>query len=230
MNFFILPINIVVGLFALTLSARADLVTYYNSQSAAAMPFGSVNSGSTETYGVTFFAPTLSSKLNDFTFNLEGMGTIKYQADVYAWNGSKATGNALFSQNTSMTGNGTFQSITTHTGGIDLSSGKEYVAFFTTSDPTSIANQGASVGNWQFGLASSALPASQGGQMVWYNNTTQNLLTSHTWDNPGLSYINAAFTADFSTTAVPEPSQIGASVVLLGGIAGLVIFRRKKVA
>ena len=202
-----LALAIVTGLTSFTGSAKADSVTYYNPQSGTVSSFGSVGAA-TETYGVTFYAPGSSfASLNDFTFNWSGSSTIAYQADVYAWSGTQATGSSLFSHNTSMTGNGNFQAVTTTTGGVTLTSGMQYVAFFTTSDPTSITNQGSAVGAWAFGTASTLLPSGEGGQFVFYNNSTQNLLTTSTWDSIGYSYSwNAAFTANFTTTAVPEPS------------------------
>ena len=38
------------------------------------------------------------------------------------------------------------------------------------------------------------------------------------------------FTLDTDTASVPEPSQVAASILLIGGIAGFVIVKRRKEA
>jgi hypothetical protein len=205
--------------------APAQSVLYDNPQTSVIAPFGSVNSESTATYGTIFYAPAGGiATLNDFTVYFEGSETVAYQADVYAWNGSEATGPALFSQNSSMTGDGSLQAVTTTTGGVNLTSGSEYVAFFTTSDPGSIAANTVADGDWFFGLASGPLPNGEGGDMVYFNNQTSDQLTTQTWDETG-GFIYSAFQADFNTSPVPEPTTL--ALAGLSGL-GLLLFRRRK--
>jgi len=220
-------IQTLIGAFALLGAVTSALaqgsITYNNPLSGAISAFGTVSSGSTATYGVVITAPAGSSDvLNDFTFDWSGSGTIHYQADVFAWNGTGATGSALFSQNNVMTGTGGMTAVTTTaTGGVTLTPGSQYVLCFTTSDPTSISQNG-SVGGWSFGKASAALPAGEGGAFAFMNNTSFSQLTSGSWS----TILNAAFTADFNVVATPEPSTLA-----LAGLSGLGMFwqiRRRK--
>jgi hypothetical protein len=186
---------------------------------------------STATFGESFYAPIAASvSLEDFTFYLSnvtygegGNGTIVYQADVYAWNGSQATGTALFSQNSSVTGNGTFQPVTTITGGVNLTSGAEYIAFFTTSDPASLAANTSFAGAyaWEYVGASTPEPNAGGGEFFLNNNQTLSQLTSTTWDAFGGG--DLAWKADFNTFPVPEPSTFALASL---GTVGLFLFRR----
>jgi hypothetical protein len=211
--------------------SNAQSITYNDPLSSYIGSFGSDHSGSTETYGVTFYAPGSSQEsLNNFTFDWKGTGTVDYQADVFAWNGTQATGSALFSQNTSMTGNGNLQAVTTQTGGVVLNSGQEYVAFFTTSDPTSIANQGNNPdGGWQFGLSSSNLPNNEGGSFVFYNNLTQGLLTTTQWSYIGNASRSAAFTANFTTATAPAtPAPPLSACLAFAGVIVLQAYRRHR--
>ena len=67
-------------------------------------------------------------------------------------------------------------------------------------------------------------------------NDTENDMVENIWhssylqDTVGL-YNNSQYTnagANFNVSAVPEPSQVAASILLIGGIAGFVIVRRRK--
>ncbi|MGA2245399.1 MAG: MBG domain-containing protein, partial [Verrucomicrobiota bacterium] len=178
----------------------AGTVTYNNPQTGTVGTFGTTTGSGTQTYGVLVAAPSGSIvKLTDFTFYWQGDGTIPYQVAVYAWNGSHATGSAVFSGNYSMTGTGSMQPVTTTIpGGATLTGGETYVLFFTTSDPGSVAlSTGA--GSWFFGTADNLLPNDEGGDFVWYNNGTDyGLLFSSTWDNTGDGYYGALI-ADFTT-------------------------------
>jgi len=186
-------------------------------------------SGSTATYGETFVAPSAGSvTLNDFTFYLneidESSTTITYEAAIYAWSGTGvATGSALFSANLSLTGNvDAFDAVTVNTGGLTLTPGDNYVALFTTSDPTSLAQNGTTSAGFGWGWVDSSVANDGGGTFVYYNNQTSSQLTDgSTWDNSS-GFGPLAWKADFTT--VPEPATLA---LISLGVAGLFVSRRK---
>jgi hypothetical protein len=183
----------------------------------------------TQTFGETLAAPFLSRvSLDDFTFYLEqtsSLSPISFAAVIYAWSGDRATGSALFSQNLTVTGDGTFQAVTVTTGGVMLSPGASYVALFTTSDPTSIAENGSLSATFRWGQVGASVANDGGGTFVYDNHSTCSQLTDgSTWSGAVNSFGPLAWKADFSTSAVPEPSTIA----LVGfGVAGLFACRRK---
>ena len=183
----------------------AGTITYNNPQAGSIAPFGTDIGGSTQTYGVLVEAPSGGMvKLTDFTLYFSGTGTIPYQADVYAWEGSYATGPDLFSTNTSMTGNGSMQPVTTTIpGGVSLTPGATYALFFTTSDPTSIALS-TGVGGWLCGTAENSLPDGEDGGFIWDNNAANySYLFDVSWDNPGTRGVNCALIANFNQDPAP---------------------------
>jgi len=229
---------------AATVAAQADVVNYNNTVDSPAFiqPWGT-GVGSTYTYGETFVAPGTGpfTSLNDFTFYLMAVsdpGTTTYfQADVYAWTGDlvgvnagHATGSPLFSQNSSITGDGTLQAVTINTGGSAvLNTGDDYVAFFTVSDPTSLAANGANHTAFQYALGAGGLhghsPADGGGAFEFYNNATLDQLTSSVWENFS-DFGSLAWNADFDYTPTPTPEP--GTLALVGlGLAGMVAARRR---
>ena len=183
----------------------------------------------TATYGETFIAPSLSSvALNRFTFFLEdesGSGdTVAFQADVYAWDpvNNVATGSALFSENLSLTSTGGLQAIAVNTGAVLLSSGADYVAVFTTSDPISLAANASSQVPFLWSAVDAPQPNDGGGTAVYYNNDVVSQLTDGSpWDGGTGTELSLAWQATFNE--VPEPSTL--ALVGLGAVA--VLFRRK---
>ena len=189
--------------------------TYNNPRTSGINSFGTVSSGSTPTYGTLFVAPNTNAtlKLTDFTFYWQGSGTITYQAAVYAWNGSYATGSPVFAQNYSMTGNGSYQAVTTTIpGGAALTPGATYIAFFTTADAYSISQNG-SVGSWSFGSASSLLPNGAGGEFRYHGTSTYSPLTNSAWTTYS-GYSACIF--NFSITTSSGSGGSGTSFTLPG--------------
>jgi PEP-CTERM motif len=188
----------------------------------------------TATYGQTFVSPT-DNVLNDFTFFILGDPGIHLQmtAMVFNWtgplqgNGGMATGPALFqSASFGLDTDGTFQTVTTTTGGVTLTPGSNYVALLTVSDPVDYSQTTGTV-DWGFLPFFTHGANNGGGGFVFFNNENNfGALNTQTWDTFS-DFGDAAWTAHFSGRSVPEPSSLA-----LIGLGGLVAFRtlRRKAA
>ncbi|MBW4675069.1 MAG: PEP-CTERM sorting domain-containing protein [Desmonostoc geniculatum HA4340-LM1] len=188
-------------------------------------PFGEEN---TATYGQTFTVGS-DNVLNDFTFFLNDFDgqpdVVDFAAYVAEWDGFKATGPILYQSAPQSTTNAPgFEQFTFDTGGISLTSGKQYVAFLSASNffdgTTGLAGLGAT------GLQS----VYSGGDFVFYNNGSDfSLLTQNTWDDIGSgSYGDSAFKVSFSqaTASVPEPTTMLG--ILAFGVFGISSFNKRK--
>ena len=184
----------------------------------------------TSTYGQTFTTPT-DNVLNDFTVYMSrygGSGPINYQAYVYAWDGSKAAGPALFTSAVSSVDPGaSFIPVTTNTGATTLTAGQVYVAFLSTSG----LQAGRPNSRSQWGISNGNSNDYSGGDFVYYNTGDNfSLLTTNPWDYTGAGGAGSdtAFVMHFSSSAVPEPG----SIALLTGLSltGAAFLRRRKTA
>jgi len=187
---------------------------------------GSFGTPNTATYGQTFTVGA-DNALNSFTMYLDSGwgGTLDFQAYVYAWNGSRAVGNALYTSATQHFDNAGHAAFDFSTGGLNLASGQQYVAFLTT---TGVANSGS---------ASALMPYAgygndvySGGDFVFFNNGNDFAsLTGQDWDFAG-GWGDAHFKADFTAgiSAVPEPAAWGMLIGGFGLAGGMVRSRARK--
>jgi hypothetical protein len=170
------------------------------SQNDLIKPWGVTDSA---TYGQTITTPTTDTELTSFTFYLGpqymGSGSIEYEAYVYAWDAttSMATGSAQYqSWLSTFTANGSFDPVT-FTPDINLTSGDQYVLFFSTSGLQ--AGRLDSTIYWGF---NTSLPYTGGGFVFLNNGDDQSQWTSTAWSVAHAA--DLAFTADFASP-VPEP-------------------------
>jgi hypothetical protein len=211
-----MKINVFAGAAFLALGMAAapamaqDIDTSGNPYSGTITPFGTPD---TSTYGQTFTVGT-EAVLDGFSLYLAGApsGTIDFKAYVYSWDGSKASGPALFASNVQhFSGNGGApQEFAFDTTSLSLASGAKYVAFLTTSG-LQAGQAGATAGMPYTGEVYG------GGDFVYYNNGNNfAALTGNNWDYAGGGFGDTYFKADFSASAagVPEPAAWG---MLIGG-------------
>jgi hypothetical protein len=117
---------------ATVLDKKPTINTYKNwDGSERVASFGCPN---TTTYGQVITIPATYTHLNKFTFswtNLGGSGSMKVRADVYAWDGSKATGSALFETRPRFVSfsDALFHFETFKTTGVPVTAGQQYVIF-----------------------------------------------------------------------------------------------------
>jgi len=184
----------------------------------------------TATVGQTFTVGA-DTRLDSFTFFLahdSSYDPLTFAAYLMLWNptGNRATGPVLFQSGTLHSNDLGYppthpgysvQPFTVLTGGVQLATGQQYVAFFSTS----LVNEGNGKG-W-LGYAGDTY---SGGQFAYIaNGTNFSALTTSTWttgypDTGG----DLAFRMAFNT--VPEPRSV-LSGALLGGLV-LIRHRRQK--
>jgi hypothetical protein len=193
-------------------------------------PFGETQSS---TYGQTFTVTGTETRLDSFSFRLNDYdpnpSTVSFNAYVYAWDGTKSAGPQLFASGAlSTTHNGGlegYEQFLIGTGGLELVSGQQYVAFFNASGffHDGIVN---SVSTWEL----TSQDAYTGGQFV-YDLTGDDFgsLMTGAWTCSALSCPfdmrgrDTWFRANFST--VPEPSTF---MLTLAGAAVLGLARRRR--
>src|SRR5206468_2937367 len=98
-------------------------------------------------YGQTVTVPASAQILKGFTFEMNLPASVVFRGEVYAWNGSMASGASLFESTSQSTSGSGFQAITFTLpgGGVPLTSGGQYVLFASISkDPAS------GVGTWGY--------------------------------------------------------------------------------
>ena len=137
--------------------------------------------------------PITDTTLQSFSFYIDLTDTCTFRGYVYAWDGAKATGAALYeSSNTATVGSGNFEKIDFKTGGIALAPGARYVLFASASKTTC-----TSTGTW--GITGSG-DVYSGGNFVFLNNgTNPSLWTTNTWN---VYARDLAFTATFAKSTI----------------------------
>src|ERR1700754_3640627 len=212
---------------ALGLASAPAMAQDIDTTAAYGADMDSFGTPNTATYGQTFTVGA-DNALNSFTMYLSGGSgsALNFQAYVYAWNGSRAVGNALFSSATQQFNGAASQSaFDFSTGGLNLVSGQQYVAFLTTAGVA---------GN---GYASAVMPfngwgndAYAGGDFVFFNNGSDFArLTGQDWDFAG-GWGDVNFKADFTAgiSAVPEPAAWGMLIGGFGLAGGMIRSRARK--
>lgn len=209
---------------ALSISANATVIDTTAPLVGSWHPFGESN---TATYGQTFTI-TGDNILNAFSLYLTDpvADPVDFKGYLYEWNGSRATGAALFaSANQQFTGSpsATPTEFSFSTGSIALEVGKTYVAFLSASG---LFDGVASTAGMPFSGAFGT-DALTGGNFVYYNNGNDfSLLTTTHWDRTS-GVDDVWFKATLSSSQVLEP----ATLALMGlGLAGVGFQRRRKAA
>jgi hypothetical protein len=123
------------GAIAATAAIEKATINTFDSwdHSSSVAPFGCPDS---TTYGQTITVPGGKSQLNEFQFTWRnssggGMGdSMLVRAEVYAWNGTKATGSSLYEKKRNISFmDGLFHRETFTTSGISVTPGAQYVLF-----------------------------------------------------------------------------------------------------
>jgi hypothetical protein len=170
--------------------------------------------GNTPTYGQTITVPAGESGLTSFTFYLEVDPTVIFRGEVYAWDGTKATGSCLYESAPTHTTQGqNFEAVTFYTGLTSVIPGNMYVLFATTSKDT-----GSGGGSGYWGLAGDVYS----GNFVYTNNNDYSQWTTSPW---GQKLSDLAFQATFGFTPIPLP---GTLLLFGSGLAGLAWLGRRR--
>ncbi len=211
-------------------AAAASAVTVSN-PGPATDSIGTFGPRATSVYGQTLTVPAGSNTLDGFSFQITAGGPMVVRGEVYAWDGQKATGPSLFeSAPVTINGDSTTRVVPFRTGGVAVTPGTEYVLFATVLRDEQPAAPGYS--SWP--TTGDVLP----GQLVWYNASSFDEVTTESWDGLFASYSDLMYTADFdavptvrsvtpatgdvaggSTITITGEALTGATAVTIGGRA-----------
>lgn len=154
--------------FACAAGNPAFAITTYKSWdgSMSVIPFGCPN---TSTYGQVITIPNGRTHLGKFHFSWVNLGTgsMKVRGEVYAWDGTKATGSALYEsapKNISFS-DGLFHRVTFQANLIPVTAGAQYVIFASIDKDYEDCTNNYEVG-WGY-IGSDVYP---GGTFVYQNN------------------------------------------------------------
>ena len=165
----------------------------------------------TATYGQTL---TLASSglLNNFSFEIGNCGAqVTFRGEVYAWDGTKATGPALWEGAPQTLPNSSAFALVTMSPGVTLTPG-QYVIFVSTSKDQS----GAPSSACRFGAVTNT--AYSGGLFVFMNNTANPALwTTNTWSTISEDLAMYVTINGYPPPGTPLPSSF--PLVVIGLIA-----------
>ncbi|HVX90736.1 MAG TPA: hypothetical protein VHC20_03830 [Candidatus Paceibacterota bacterium] len=162
-------------------------------------PFG-CNVPSPTTFGEVVTAPVGKSHLNKFTFSLKNFdgerGSMILRGFVYAWDGTKATGDALYESKgrTIAFQDDAFHSESFNTGGVAVLSGSQYVIF--ASMGTTRKDYGRCTRPYNLGWGYIGEDVYTGGYFVFSYDNRRRWTEPPGWE--GLGPKDLAFEADFS--------------------------------
>ncbi len=153
----------------------------------------------TATYGQTITAPAGGAVLTDFTFYMKVPSTCVFRGEVYAWDGTKATGSALWEGPPIATNDAAFNPVTFNTGGVALSGGQQYVLFASVS-----RDSGSGQGPWGY----TGSNVYSGGHFVFINNGMDpSQWTTINWTTLYPTNGDLAFKADFLIAVLPDAQE-----------------------
>lgn len=150
-----------------------------------------------------------------------------FDAFVYSWDGTKATGPQLFGSGPLpfvATGTGSVP-FTVNTGSVALTGGSQYVAFFSASNRFDGVDDS--------GNAFDYVPNNPytGGAFVFdQNGNNFNALTTTAWDGANAGLGDLRFSASFSATTIPAPEPSTWAMMLIGFATLAFATRRKRLA
>ena len=185
--------------------------------------------GKSTAYGETFSLPTgdISIKSIQFEVNPQNGGDISFFAAIYTWNGSAPVTQMFMSGVQTVTDGNAFAATTVNTLNTVLSpTPQQYIAYFTTVDPT---NQLGNPGGLSVEFGSTADSAYTGG--TFYFNNGSNLSTG--WQAPN-SPVDLAFRFTFNPlvnpVSTPEPATAAMALIGLLCVGGRAGYRRLRSA
>jgi len=148
----------------------------------------------TTTYGQVITVPAGKTLLNKFTFawvNFQGAGSMVVRGEVYAWDGSKATGSALFQSGTRKIAftDSLFHKEVFKPAGVGVTPGAQYVIFASIDKDFEKC-----FGDYTLGWASVDDSTYSGGTFVFQNNGgDESQWTLSAWNTFGIDLAFKAF-------------------------------------
>ena len=144
--------------------------------STGLIPYGTLPSQTT-VYGQTFQSLNSDSVLSSFTFQVKLDPAAKFRGQVFAWDGSKATGPALYTSPPVQTTDGSVFQPVTFAPNISMTAGTTYVLLIDTLLDAQSGDYGGSVG--YTGVNVDSVPS---GKLVFFNATTESQVNTQAWD------------------------------------------------
>jgi hypothetical protein len=153
---------------ATVLGKKPTINTYKSwDGSTFVQPFGCPN---TTTYGQVITIPSGYTKLNKYTFSWVNLttGSMKVRGEVYAWDGTKATGSALYQSAPRFVsfGDANYHFVTFKPNGVSVTAGARYVIFASIDKEYEKCKNG-----YEVGWAWDAADVYSGGNFVYQNNS-----------------------------------------------------------
>jgi len=173
----------------------------------------------TATYGQVITVAAGSTPLNNFSFEIGNCNNpVNFRGEVYAWNGTQATGPSLFeSPIMSVPASSSFQLVTFNVGSLSLPAGT-YVLFASTSQDQS----GAPGSGCRWGALTNDTTYPGGSFKFQNNGTVTSQWTSATWStiNEDLAFQVSGLIPPSSISG-PVQAPAASTTSLLIGLAAL---------